>query len=46
MNLKIIKLEDKQSNPEEWIDVVYRGTHKVIYTKKLHKRWHNLHKDN
>ena len=43
MELKVIKFKEKQSNSKEWIDVVYRG-HKVIYEKKLHEKWFNLHK--
>lgn len=44
MKLKIIKFEDKQLNPEKLFGVVYRGAHKVIYTKKLHEKWFNLRK--
>ena len=46
MKLKVIVFKEKQSNPKEWTDIVYRGSYKVICIKKLHKRWRNLHKDN
>ena len=42
MELKIIKFEDKQLNPEKLFGVVYREAHKVIYMKKLHEKWFNL----
>lgn len=44
MKLKIIKFKDKQLVPEKLFNVVCRGVNKVIYEKKLHEKWFNLHK--
>ena len=43
MKIEVIKFKDNQLNPEKLFGVVYRG-HKVIYEKKLHEKWFNLHK--
>lgn len=46
MKLKVIVFKEKQSNPKEWTDVVYRGSYKVIYEKELYEKWFNLRKSN